>query len=98
MKTSMALALAAVMLGSLSAAADPPPVEVQVLQPQPALVEAPSAPPMTPPVNPFPPALPAYAPSAPPFSPPPAQPEKRKLFHGRLRQRVRDLLHLGNGS
>ncbi len=88
MTIRIAMTCFALALFALPAVAEPPPVEVL----PPAPLAAPPAP-VVPLPNPFPPPAAAGAPSC----PPPAPPQRRRLFHGRLRERVRALLHLGCG-
>jgi hypothetical protein len=55
-----------------------------------SMASAPVQAPATPPASPFPP--PTAAAPAPPGAPtPPGPPEKRKLFKGRLRERIKQL-------
>jgi len=83
MRGAKRIALGALLGLALAAvAADGPPAEV--LPPQPA---APAAPP----ANPFPPPANAAPPGAADAEPAP----RPKLFKGRLRQRLRNLFHLG---
>ena len=85
MKARTAAALGILVLIALSlASADAPPA--QLLPPQPAPVQAPAAPP----TSPFPPPT-AAAPPPPGTPTPPSPPEKRKLFQGRLRERIKQL-------
>ncbi|HVS39985.1 MAG TPA: hypothetical protein VMS17_30785 [Gemmataceae bacterium] len=84
MKTKTGLAIAVVALIALSAAYSQPP---DVLPP-------PSAPAPAPAISSFPPAAPSYAPAAPCPSVSECPPRK-KLFHGRLRERIKAIFHWG---
>jgi hypothetical protein len=79
MKTKMGLAVGTLVLIALSVA------YADVLPP--ALAPAP--------VNPFPPTAPVYAPAAPCPAAPDCPPQRKKLFNGRLRERIKTLFHWG---
>ena len=86
MRTKLGLTVGTLALIVLSVAyAEAPPADVL---PPPA--PAPSAP-----VNPFPSAAPTYAPAAPCPAAPECPPPRKKLFNGRIRERVKALFHWG---
>ena len=90
MTTKMGLAVGTLVLIALSVAlAQAPPADIP--PPGPAPVQGPP-----PPVNPFPPGAPAYAPAAPYPAAPDAPPPRKKLFNGRLRERIKALFHWGS--